>query len=351
MTANLCERFGFSKEKIRERLALLDLGEKDYELAGRLQQEVIVPNFPAIMNQFFDNIFQQPEAQKVIKDDERAKRIKKTITTFLLSLGSGFDSSTYFEHRLHVGLAHGKIGLSLSLYLCAYRSLTQSIINHFPEEVRADQPHYEQLVEFLYKINALDMSLAIETYHGDQVQTLEASIDGIKTKAQQLHIKSITDALTGTVNREHVFSELKRVLQLSRENNKPLCLAMADIDYFKKVNDTHGHPVGDAVLIDVANRIKNSLRDQDIVGRYGGEEFMLILMNTPLEVAQKISQRIRLGIADHPINLSDLILTVTMSFGLTAVKPDDTVESLVKRADEALYQAKHGGRNQVVVSE
>lgn len=329
----------------------MDLGEKDYELAGRLQQEVIVPNFPAIMNQFFTNISRQPEAQSVIQDEESGKRIKKTITTFLLSLGSGFDSSPYFEHRLHVGLAHGKVGLSLSLYLCAYRSLTQSIINHFPASVRSDQEHFEQLVEFLYKINALDMSLAIETYHGAQVQNLEASIDGIKTQAQLLHIKSITDSLTGIVNRDHVFSELKRVLQLSRETGKTLCLAMADIDYFKKVNDNHGHPVGDAVLVDVARRIKASLRDKDIVGRYGGEEFMLILLNTPLETAHKVSQRIRLRIADHPINLADLILSVTMSFGLTEVKPEDTVESLVKRADEALYKAKEGGRNQVVVAD
>ncbi|MDH5327492.1 MAG: diguanylate cyclase [Gammaproteobacteria bacterium] len=351
MTQSLCERFGFTQEKIRERLILLDLGDKDYVLAGRLQQEVIVPNFPLIMNAFFDGFTSHPEVKTFIKDEAAGKRIKKIITTFLLSLGSGFDSRKYFEHRLHVGLAHGDVGLSLSLYLCAYRGLTQSIINHFPQTVRDDQQHYEQLVEFLYKINALDMSLAIETYHGAQVQNLEASITGIRSQAAEFQKKAITDALTGIVNREQVFTELSRALEQSRENRTPICLAMADIDHFKKVNDSHGHQVGDSVLIDVARRIKASLRGKDVVGRYGGEEFMLILHNIPLDTAQKIAQRIRLRIADHPINLADLILSVTMSFGLTMARPEDTVETLVKRADEALYAAKHGGRNKVVVSE
>jgi two-component system cell cycle response regulator len=339
-----CERFGFTAEKIRERLALLQLGDKDRELAGRLQQEVIVPRFPQIMNEFMAAIVDQPEAQLILTDEDIKKRVKHTITTFLLSLGSGFDSAKYFEHRLHVGLAHEKVGLSLSLYLCAYRCLTQCIINQFPDPIRSDQPYYEKLVEFLYKVNALDMSLAIDTFHGSQVQVLQA-------RQEQLRLKAITDSLTGLVNHDHVFSELERAMQNAKLSEQPLCVVMTDIDYFKKVNDNHGHQAGDAVLIDVSKRIKASLRELDIVGRYGGEEFMLILHETPLDVATRIAERIRLKIADHPINLTDLILHITMSFGVSLAKEDDTVETLVKRADDALYAAKHGGRNQVVVGD
>ena len=339
-----CERFGFTAEKIRERLALLQLRDKDRELAGRLQQEIIVPKFPQIMNDFMATIVDQPEARLILTDEEIKKRIKHTITTFLLSLGSGFDSAKYFEHRLHVGLAHEQVGLSLSLYLCAYRSLTQCIINHIPDTIRNDQRYYERLVEFLYKINALDMSLAIDTYHGSQVQILQA-------RQEQLRLKAITDSLTGLVNHDHVFSELGRAMQNAKVGEQPLCVIMTDIDYFKKVNDTHGHQAGDAVLIDVSRRIKASLRELDIVGRYGGEEFMLILHETPLDVAIRIAERIRLKIADHPINLTDLILHITMSFGVAKAREEDTVETLVKRADDALYAAKHGGRNRVVVEE
>ena len=338
-----CERFGFTAQKIKERLALLDLRDKDRELAGRLQQEVIVPRFPAIMNEFFAAVADQPEAKLILADGEIKKRIKHTITTFLLSLGSGFESPKYFEHRLHVGLAHEKVGLSLSLYLCAYRSLTQSIINHFPDTIRADQDYYEKLVEFLYKVNALDMSLAIDTFHGSQVQVLQA-------RQEQLRLKSITDSLTGLVNHDHVFSELERAMNNAKTSEQPLCVVMTDIDYFKKVNDTHGHQAGDAVLIEVAKRIKTSLRELDLVGRYGGEEFMLILHDTPLDVAKRIAERIRLKIADHPVNLTELILHVTMSFGVAIVNEGDTVETVVKRADDALYAAKHAGRNRVIVA-
>lgn len=337
-----CERFGFTADKIKERLALLQLRDKDRELAGRLQQEVIVPRFAHIMNEFMASIAEQPEARLILTDEDSKKRVKHTITTFLLSLGSGFDSAKYFEHRLHVGLAHEKVGLSLSLYLCAYRQLTQCIINQFPDSIRQDQKYYEKLVEFLYKVNALDMSLAIDTFHGSQVQVLQA-------RQEQLRLKAITDSLTGLVNHDHVFSELERAMQNTKANEKPLCVIMTDIDYFKKVNDSHGHQAGDSVLIDVAKRIKASLREMDIVGRYGGEEFMLILQDTPLEVATRIAERIRLKIADHPINLTELILHITMSFGVSLAQPDDTVETLVKRADDALYAAKHGGRNRVVV--
>jgi diguanylate cyclase (GGDEF)-like protein len=286
----------------------------------------------------------------VLCDDRVAKRVKHTITTFLLSLGSGFNSATYFEHRLHVGLAHEAVNLSLSLYLCAYRALTQSVINHIPEAIKSDHQYYDGLVAFLYKINALDMTLAIETYHHSHVQNLEDSIDGMQVRQKQLQIQAITDSLTGMVNHDHVFQQLELILREAQAKQQPLCVVMADIDFFKKVNDNHGHQAGDSVLVDVARRIKSSLRDFDIVGRYGGEEFLLILQETPVETAVRIAERIRLKIADHPINLKDLILYVTMSLGVACARPDDDVETLVKRADGVLYDAKHSGRNRVTVA-
>jgi two-component system cell cycle response regulator len=339
-----CERFGFDEANIKQRLAMMDLRDSDRSLAGRLQQAVITPNFTAIINEFFNTMCDWPEAQKILTDAETTKRVKQTITTFLLSLGSGFNSASYFEHRLHVGLAHEAVGLSLSLYLCAYRALTQAIINNFPESVCADQQLQSQLVEFLYKISTLDMSLAIETYHNSQVQNLEQ-------REAQLKVKASTDSLTGMINRDHIFNELELVLKRGKQQNIPVCVVMADIDFFKRVNDTYGHQAGDAVLINVAQRIKSSLRDFDMVGRYGGEEFMLILQNTDMTVATKVAERIRLRIADHPINLPNVILESTISMGVAEMLPDDNVETLIERADQALYQSKHNGRNRVTVAQ
>lgn len=345
-----CQRFGFDEAGIKQRLALLGLSEKDRSLAGRLQQMVITPNFSAIMTEFFTGMSQWPEAKKIMKDADTAKRIKRTITSFLLSLGSGFDSAKYFENRLHVGLAHEAVGLSLSLYLCAYRALTQAIINNIPDSVRADAQLHHQLAEFLYKINTLDMSLAIETYHNSQVQNLEQSLDGMQVQQAQLMEQAITDSLTGMVNHDTIFNELDLVLKRAKQHNTPVCVVMADLDHFKKVNDTYGHQAGDTVLKVVAQRIKSSLRDFDIVGRYGGEEFMLVLQNTSVDVAKKVAERIRLRIADLPINLPTVILDATVSMGIAEAKAEDTVESLVERADQSLYQSKHNGRNRVTVA-
>jgi len=343
------QRFGFSAAKIRQRLHLLDLSDADYGLSGRLQKEVLLPHFSSIMNAFMQKMLTWPEVQLILHSDEDKRRVKKTITQFVLSLGMGYDSQGYFEHRLTVGLAHESVGLSLSLYLCAYRSLTQCIIDHIPEYIREDREFYDKLVEFLYKINALDMSLAIETFHGSHVESLEESIESLQAKQEELRTQAITDSLTGMVNHEQVFSELARVLNAAQRERIPLCILMADLDHFKKVNDTYGHQSGDMVLRETSERIKASLRDFDLVGRYGGEEFMILLVNTTLDTAGLIAERIRIAIESDTMPTISQPITVTMSMGIAAAGEADTVETLVERADKALYNAKNGGRNQVSV--
>ena len=348
MTSNF-ERFGFSAAKIRNRLNLLDLSDADYNLSGRLQKEVLLPHFSSIMNQFMAKMLTWPEVRLILHSDDDKRRVKKTITQFLLSLGMGYDSQGYFEHRLTVGLAHESVGLSLSLYLCAYRCLTQCIIDNIPDQIRHDRDFYDRLVEFLYKINALDMSLAIETYHGSHVESLEESIESLQAKQEDLRKQAITDSLTGMVNHEQVFSELARVLTAAQRERIPLCILMADLDYFKKVNDTYGHQSGDMVLRETSERIKSSLRDFDLVGRYGGEEFMILLVNTTLDTAGLIAERIRIAIEREPMPTTSQPINVTVSMGIAAAGEADTVETLVERADSALYNAKRGGRNQVAV--
>jgi len=144
---------------------------------------------------------------------------------------------------------------------------------------------------------------------------------------------------------------LRNALTKSQAEQAPLCIVMADIDHFKSVNDNYGHLAGDGVLKEVAKRIKNSLRGFDIVGRYGGEEFLLILHHAELPTARMVAERIRSRIAATPIDLAAEILDVTISMGVAMAKPDEAVNSLVERADKALYNAKENGRNQVVLAE
>ena len=117
---------------------------------------------------------------------------------------------------------------------------------------------------------------------------------------------------------------------------QPTSVMMADLDFFKEINDTHGHPVGDKVLMEVSRRLGTALRDFDNLGRYGGEEFMIVLENTPLSTAMSVAERIREHITTGPINLHDTKVNTTISVGVAVAQPGEEVDDVVKRADEAL---------------
>ena len=126
--------------------------------------------------------------------------------------------------------------------------------------------------------------------------------------------------------------------------NTLLGVIMLDIDHFKQINDTHGHLTGDRVLVELAGIIRSQLRSTDIVGRWGGEEFLVIFHGTSLAVMTEVAEKLRVAIAEAAF---PKVGTATASFGLTVYLPGDTAESLVDRADKALYKAKSGGRNRV----
>ena len=122
---------------------------------------------------------------------------------------------------------------------------------------------------------------------------------------------------------------------------------MLDIDHFKKINDTYGHLAGDFVLKEIAKIIKDSIRKSDICGRFGGEEFVIVLPNTKLSGAMKLAERIRETIQNHTFDFNGKKINVTVSIGITSVGVNDSYESLISRADEALYEAKEKGRNRI----
>jgi diguanylate cyclase (GGDEF)-like protein len=184
----------------------------------------------------------------------------------------------------------------------------------------------------------------------------------------ELHRQATHDALTGIWNRGAILEILHRELERSRRDGQPLGVVMADVDYFKRINDTHGHQAGDKVLHDVAQHIKTCLRTYDAVGRYGGEEFLLVLPKCSLSSAAEIAERVRQQLAQAPIQTDAQSIPVTLSLGVAAVHhqedfsrqdaastagtSDDRMAALlIGLADEALYQAKQQGRNRVVSSD
>lgn len=351
MTYKYCEQFGFDADGRSRRLALLGLGEADVAWAETLNRRVIAPNVESIVEAFYDRLLAQDEFARILNRGFELDHLKRTQRLYLLSLGLHFDEAAYFEERLRVGVMHARVGVPLGLYASAYGMLQQLILGHIPPEIRAVDADYQPLVAFLLKIAALDMSLASDTYHLARVQVLESSLQVLRRSGKELRHKVQTDALTGAASHDKAIATLKHALHVAQRNDTPLCIDMVDLDLFKNVNDTHGHLVGDEVLRDVTARMRSSVRDFDTIGRYGGEEFIIILENAPLATARNIAERVRRHVEESPIKVKELKIRLTLSQGLAVAHKKDDVESFLKRADTALYAAKGAGRNCVRVAE
>ena len=167
---------------------------------------------------------------------------------------------------------------------------------------------------------------------------------------ESLRFAATHDFLTKLLNRAEILASLKRELSRSEREDKSLAIILADLDHFKTINDTLGHAAGDAVLREVAERLKSDLRAYDLVGRFGGEEFLLILPNCKLSVATRRANEIRCLVCRDAVTTTFAKVPVTVSMGVTASEGLEsiTLEALLQHADEALYGAKKNGRNCVV---
>jgi two-component system cell cycle response regulator len=169
---------------------------------------------------------------------------------------------------------------------------------------------------------------------------------------EQLRFQATHDALTGVWNRRAIMDLLTEELERARRNHQSLGLMMVDLDHFKSINDRFGHATGDVVLREVAERLVSSVRSYDRVGRYGGEEFLLILSNASLEEVRRRSERLCHAVAERPVSWEQSELSVTVSIGGTAMAEDSPViqSRLLELADHALYRAKEHGRNRSEIS-
>jgi diguanylate cyclase (GGDEF)-like protein len=168
---------------------------------------------------------------------------------------------------------------------------------------------------------------------------------------REVRENSLRDSLTGCATRAHATEVIDAELRRARRSQMPVSLIMFDLDHFKDVNDRYGHLCGDAVLANVGRRMKDVLRGSDLKCRYGGEEFLVLLPETPLHGARRVAETLRREIAERPIPWAGEALTVTASFGLTQALPGEiSIQSVVARADAALYRAKEEGRNCVRIA-
>jgi len=167
-----------------------------------------------------------------------------------------------------------------------------------------------------------------------------------KELSELLLKQSIEDTLTGIYNRRYLKDKLERHVNLAKRYERPLSVIMFDIDFFKHINDTFGHDVGDKVLIAISKVVSENIRNTDIFARYGGEEFIIVAPETTKEDAKILAEKLRSLIRNLHFEEG---INVTCSFGVVSLEKPDTKETLLKRVDNALYEAKRTGRNRVVV--
>jgi diguanylate cyclase (GGDEF)-like protein len=199
------------------------------------------------------------------------------------------------------------------------------------------------LMYFAFAIVTMQMLLRLQ-------RDLTRRNEALSAASRKLEVLAMTDPLTALFNRRTIMDMINKELSRSARRGTRFSVVMADIDNFKTVNDTFGHDAGDRVLREIATLLAQNFRPYDIVGRFGGEEFLVVIKDTNLEEGRALAERTRASIADRTVPLREgASIRVTVSFGCTAVDPDhpQTVDKLLRRADEALYESKKAGKNRV----
>lgn len=325
-----------------------------------------------------------PEEIAQTLDDELSKlKIAHVIALYESHKGfelkySSLTSETVTELEKDFGISLNGHAFTLTPDTLQAYSAEPIVVQNLQEEIRPILPfghqiHFDQFLNRI-GIGGLDtvlfrLPLVLEAnllgvvwLWGDQLAESDLPVMSIFSQQISLSLErarlfqevqelALTDSLTNLPNRRSLFEigriEFMRALRL----NYPFSCLMLDLDHFKQVNDTYGHPIGDTVLKEFAHRCKATVRDIDMPMRYGGEEFVILLPDTSLEAATQAAERLREEIARKPIKLNDFSISITASIGVSTKDNNTTdLETLIARADQAMYVAKHKGRNRVAIS-
>ncbi len=191
---------------------------------------------------------------------------------------------------------------------------------------------------------------AFDKNHLELVRFIATTI-ALDIENVRLHRVAVTDPLTGAYNREFLIQRLPQEIEATIDRDRPLSIAMVDIDHFKAVNDQYGHGVGDIVLAEVARRLRGAIRGGDLLVRYGGEEFLAVLPKADAGRAWEVGERMRQRVCERAFDIGDgMALLLRTSVGIAQWRTGENMGDLIERADEAMYSAKHLGRNRVEVA-
>lgn len=333
-----CQLYGYDQARIDEMLRLLEISDRDVDTAYTLHNLVIDPNLDAIIEAFYSYLQTHPEFQAFFKPGEQLTRMAQTQEAYLRSLGTNYHSPDYFENRLQIGVTHNRINMPPRLYECAYTKLKELIFEKFPNDMTLEEK--QKLQQFLNRIITLDIALALESYYQIQVDNLQGSIEELRESKEQLQQRSLIDSLTGANNRAAILAVINKLLQQYQKDGSVFSVVMCDIDNLGKVNDELGHMAGDLVLKKMVEQIKSRIRSKDVIGRYGGDEFLIVLRDTDEKNAVNVMNNITAQVRDHAVKVGETNLNIQMSYGIINVEDQDSLPTLLQRVDQALLADK-----------
>ena len=272
--------------------------------------------------------------------NEELNSIRKTLGVAVDSGKEQSSAAVAFSHAVSSQVAHLKKTVSASSNITQLKtdvteclSVIHTALADFDNSRRSSESITNELVALVNK-----------------VKSIESESQQTKKLLEEERRRATHDSLTELPNREAYNERAYAELQRFKRYGRPLTLAVCDIDYFKKINDTYGHQAGDKVLKLIASVVASRLRSVDFVGRYGGEEFVILMPETDIDVAFNVLDKIRSAIAKTPFRFKENPVQITLSFGLADFKENDTVEIVFQRADKALYGAKDAGRNKCLIA-
>lgn len=343
----LCRQLRFSEREVESMLHYLQLGPDDEHNLGHARA-AILPVIDTLVDEFYRHVLAVDRVRHLIAEPDQLARRRATMRTYLLDLGRDFGTLAYFEERLRVGFVHEQVGLSLRYYLGAHAYLAQCIQRALAPALAEE---LAACMASVHKILALDSLLAVEAYHQTSNQRLESVLDDRSQTENELRRQTALDGLTGVLNHRSAMERLEVEFLRSRRFQRPFSLLVLDVDRFKQINDSYGHAFGDFVLTSVVGVIESVVRPDDIVGRYGGDEFVVGLPGCHLREALAIAERIRLKVTHAAFEHGDRSAPVTLSLGVASMTADMTSGGeLFQRADQALLAAKGLGRNRTRLS-
>lgn len=342
----LIEQLKFTKREIERRKEYLGFSEED-RLTLLSLKDIISENIEEVVEEFYKKILPFGEMDRVIGDAGTLRRLKNHQRNYILNLFDGQYDEEYVHSRLRVGVVHKRIGVHPKFYVSAVYNLS-SILRSIVIANTSNCSVCETHLSAIEKIIMFDLSLAFDTYINslmDDVKRSEEELEQytesleevISERTKLLRQQARHDGLTNLLNQHSFYTELKRELLRGQRRNESTALIYFDLDGFKKLNDSEGHQRGDEILVAVANAMRKTLRETDILARYGGDEFCMILPETTMQAAEKVCLKLCDAMKE---STRESGVTCSMGIAISLPERNHDADALVKAADEAMYEAK-----------